>query len=225
MACKENPKSRLIVKPPAGLAAVALGDISKVQVAEGYEWSYSDGSKHSAKVLQMQTAINPGNSGGPVLDDNGNILGLVAMSEEGQNLDYAIAADEIKTFVNQAKSAGTRGGDSSNNPEPSESAVGETSDGLKVDRHVYNGLTVYWVYESKGSVLELVAESSDGTVLRATKPNEFGGFSELAIELPNHKRVGHRLASWVHRPVRAECGNTPRRLLGRPPSAALRQVV
>src|ERR1700757_4908982 len=76
----------------------------------------------------------------------------------------------------------------------------------------------------KAPSLSSSQESSDGTVLRATKPNEFGGFSELAIELPNHKRVGHRLASWVHRPVRAECGNTPRRLLGRPPSAALRQV-
>ncbi len=137
-----------IVKPPVGLAAVRLGDISTVQVAEdihiighphglfwsyttgvvsqmreAYQWNYSDGSKHLAKVLQMQTAINPGNSGGPVLDDNGNILGLVAMSEEGQNLDYAIAVDEIKTFVDQAKSA------------------------------------------------------------------EFGGFSDWAIDLPNHKRV------------------------------------
>jgi S1-C subfamily serine protease len=203
-----------IIKSPVGLAAVGLGDISTVQVAEdihiighphglfwsyttgvvsqlrdAYQWSYSDGSKHSAKVLQMQTAINPGNSGGPVLDDNGNILGLVAMSEEGQNLDYAIAVDEIKTFVNQAKSAGTRGGESSNNAEPSEKAVGETSDGLKVNKYVYSGLTVYCVYESKGSVVELVAESSDGTVLRATKANEFGGFSDWAIELPNHKRV------------------------------------
>jgi S1-C subfamily serine protease len=203
-----------IVKPPVGLAAVKLGDISTVQVAQdihiighphglfwsyttgvvsqlrdAYHWSYSDGSKHSAKVLQMQTAINPGNSGGPVLDDSGNILGLVAMSEEGQNLDYAIAVDEIKTFVDQAKSAGTRGGESSSTEEPSERAVGETSDGLKVNKYVYSGLTVYCVYESKGSVVELVAESFDGTVLRATKPNEFGGFSDWAIELPNHKRV------------------------------------
>jgi S1-C subfamily serine protease len=203
-----------IIKPPVGLAAVKLGDISSVQVAqdihiighphglfwsyttgvvsqlrEAYQWSYSDGSKHSAKVLQMQTAINPGNSGGPVLDDNGNILGLVAMSEEGQNLNYAIAVDEIKTFIDQAKSAGTRGGESVNNAEPSETAVGETSGGLKVNRYVYSSIIVYCVYESKGNVVELVAESSDGTVLHATKPNEFGGFTDWAIELPNHRRV------------------------------------
>jgi S1-C subfamily serine protease len=203
-----------IIKPPVGLAAVKLGDISTVQVAEdihiighphglfwsyttgvvsqlrdAYQWSYSDGSKHSAKVVQMQTAINPGNSGGPVLDDNGNILGLVAMSEEGQNLNYAIAVDEIKRFVDQAMSAGTRGGESSHNAEPSERAVGETADGLKVNKYVYGGLTMYCVYEYKGSVVGLVAESSDGTVLSATKPNEFGGFSDWTIELPNHKRV------------------------------------
>src|SRR2546430_12509751 len=66
---------------------------------DGYAWTYDDGSKHLAKVLQLQTAINPGNSGGPVVDDAGRILGLVAMSEEGQNLDYAIAADVIKRFL------------------------------------------------------------------------------------------------------------------------------
>lgn len=203
-----------IIKAPVGLAAVRLGDIATVQVAEdihiighphglfwsyttgvvsqlrdAYEWSYSDGSKHSAKVLQMQTAINPGNSGGPVLDDSGNILGLVAMSEEGQNLDYAIAVDEIKAFVDQARSSGTRGRAGSNNLEPAERTVGETSDGLKVNRYVYSGLTMYCVHELKGDAIELISESSDGTVVRALKPNEFGGFSDWTIELPDHKRV------------------------------------
>ncbi len=93
-----------IVKPSADLHPITVGNSSSVQVAEdihvighptghlwsystgvvsqirdGYQWSYSDGSKHEAKVLQLQTAINPGNSGGPVVDDQGRLLGLVAM--------------------------------------------------------------------------------------------------------------------------------------------------
>jgi S1-C subfamily serine protease len=96
-----------MIDPPKTLHALQMGEIGKVQIAEdihiighphgnfwsystgvvsqirdGYTWSYTDGSKHEAKVLQLQTAINPGNSGGPVVDDSGTILGLVAMSEE-----------------------------------------------------------------------------------------------------------------------------------------------
>lgn len=72
------------------------------QIRDGYEWTYTDGSKHQAKVLQLQTAISPRNSGGPVLDDQGRLLGLIAMSQEGQNLDYAVAADVIQSFVSKA---------------------------------------------------------------------------------------------------------------------------
>ncbi len=115
-------------KPPLDLRAILLGNMSDVQVAETIilwasgrgrawsystgvisqiskdnDWSYQDGSKHEADVLQMQTAINPGNSGGPVLDDNGRLLGLVAMSTAGaQNLDFAIAINVIRNFTSQA---------------------------------------------------------------------------------------------------------------------------
>jgi 2-alkenal reductase len=123
-----------IAEPPPVLRSLAVGDINQVQIAEDihvighphgnlwsystgvvsqirndYTWSYEDGSKHEAKVLQLQTAINPGNSGGPVVDDTGRILGLVAMSEEGQNLDYAIAADVIKRFLSMGMQMTTRG--------------------------------------------------------------------------------------------------------------------
>ena len=123
-----------MVNPPTGLLALRLGEISQVQVAEdihiighphgnlwsystgvvsqirdAYTWTYRDGSNHEAKVLQLQTAINPGNSGGPVVDDSGSILGLVAMSEEGQNLNYAIATDVIKKFLFTGMQMNTRG--------------------------------------------------------------------------------------------------------------------
>lgn len=122
-------------KPPADLRVIPLGNISDVQIAEtinvighpaggvpwsyttgvisqiskNREWSYDDGSKHEADVLQMQTAINPGNSGGPVLDDSGKLLGLVAMSREGsQNLDFAIAINVIRSFTSQAMASTAR---------------------------------------------------------------------------------------------------------------------
>jgi S1-C subfamily serine protease len=174
-----------IVKPPAGLLAAKLGDLSAIQVAEdihiighphgqlwsystgvisqirnNYDWQYSDGSKHEARVLQMQTAINPGNSGGPVLDNNANMLGLVAMSEEGQNLNYAVAVDVIKEFVTRAMAKRTRGGASPSVGAKAEQFVGKTHDGLLVGKDVYSNLVSYTVHDPKGEPHELLVETT-----------------------------------------------------------------
>jgi S1-C subfamily serine protease len=116
-------------KASPSIASIPIGSISSVQVGEdihvighpignpwsystgvvsqirdGYAWTYEDGSKHQARVLQLQTAISPGNSGGPVLDDQGRLLGLIAMSSQGgQNLDYAVAADVIQNFLSSTR--------------------------------------------------------------------------------------------------------------------------
>jgi S1-C subfamily serine protease len=192
-----------IIKPPNGLTAVKFGDLSSIQVAEDihiighphgklwsystgvisqirnqYDWKYTDGSKHLARVLQMQTAINPGNSGGPVLDNNSNMLGLVAMSEEGQNLDYAVAIDVIRTFVNSSLTNRPRGAETPRQTDKGEVYVGHTKDGLPIGKTVYPDLVSYGVRDQKGSPLELIAEAKDGAILTGSKPNAFGGFAE-----------------------------------------------
>jgi S1-C subfamily serine protease len=203
-----------MVKPPAGLVPVKLGDIFSVQVAEdihvighphgqlwsystgvvsqvrdNYDWKYSDGSKHLAKVLQLQTAINPGNSGGPVLDNNASMLGLVAMSEEGQNLNYAVAIDVIKDFVNNNLAARSRGGEPRLPSEKGTRYVASTKDGLSVVKTVYSNLVSYTVRDSKGVPLELFAETPEGTILTGIKPNPFGGFSEWTFKPVSGKTV------------------------------------
>ena len=203
-----------IVKGPAGITPLKLGDMSNVQVAEdihiighphglfwsystgvisqvrdGYKWTYSDGSKHLADVLQMQTAINPGNSGGPVLDDSGNILGLVAMSEDGQNLNYAIAVDEIKAFILRAANSATRGTKARTDPPVEDRLAATTKTGLKISKSVYTDVSVYYVRDAKDSLVGLIAEQADGTTVNATKPNDFGGFGNWEVSLPNGKKI------------------------------------
>lgn len=203
-----------IVNPPAGLTAVTLGDLSSIQVAEdihiighphgqlwsystgvvsqvrdNFDWQYADGSKHMARVLQMQTAINPGNSGGPVLDNNSKMLGLVAMSEEGQNLNYAVAIDVIKDFVTKALASRTRGTESPSAPERGEQFAGNTDDGLSVMKIVYSNLVSYTIRDSKGMPMEQIAESTDGAVLTGSKPNAFGGFSEWIFKPSSGKAI------------------------------------
>ena len=200
-----------IERPPTGLVPVKLGDISSVQVAEdihiighphgqlwsystgvvsqirdNYDWKYSDGSEHLAKVLQMQTAINPGNSGGPVLDNNASMLGLVAMSEEGQNLNYAVAIDVIRAFVNRSMAtAPSRGFEANAHSPKGERYSGSTAGGLLITKTVYLEFVVYTVHDAKGVPIELMAETSDGALLTGLKPNAFGGFSEWSYKLPN----------------------------------------
>jgi S1-C subfamily serine protease len=203
-----------IIKPPAGLPAVRLGNASLIQVAEdihiighphgqlwsystgvvsqirnNYDWQYSDGSGHRANVLQMQTAINPGNSGGPVLDDNGNMLGLVAMSEEGQNLDYAVEIDVIRSFVNNALAQRSRGGQLRTAAGKGQRFVGNTENGQSVLKIVYSNLVSYTVRGSSGAPLEQFAETSDGAILSGSNPNAFGGFSKWEFRTPSGRIV------------------------------------
>lgn len=203
-----------IIKPPSGLTAVQFGDLSMIQVAEDihiighphgnlwsystgvisqvrnqYGWKYTDGSEHLARVLQMQTAINPGNSGGPVLDNNANMLGLVAMSEEGQNLNYAVAIDTIKTFVSTSLANKTRGSGTHTQTAEGETYIGHTKEGLLVTKNEYSNFVSYSVRDPKGLPIEVLAQTMDGAILRGSKPNSFGGFAEWAYTPPNGKPV------------------------------------
>lgn len=203
-----------MIKPPAGLVPVKLGEASSIQVAEdihvighphgllwsyttgvvsqvrdNYDWKYSDGSEHSAKVLQLQTAINPGNSGGPVLDDNANMLGLVAMSEEGQNLDYAVAVDVIKAFLTNSKARRTRGAATHAPAEQGTVYLGKTKSGFSVTRTSYSNLVSYLVRDSGGATVELFAETSEGATLTGRNPTAFGGFSDWSYKPISGKTV------------------------------------
>lgn len=111
---------------PPTLSVLPLGDISQLQVGQdvhaighpkGEVWTYTTGIisqirpeyqwkdgnlLHQATVIQTQTALNPGNSGGPLLNDQGEIIGVNAFRKEGEGLNYAVAADVIKTFLAEA---------------------------------------------------------------------------------------------------------------------------
>jgi S1-C subfamily serine protease len=202
-----------IVKPPAGLPAVELGDASAIQVAEdihiighphakpwsystgvvsqirdNYDWQYEDGSNHHANVLQMQTAINPGNSGGPVLDNAGRMLGLVAMSEEGQNLDYAVEIDVVKSFVRNALAQQTRG-PGTKDLQPRQYFTARTSNGESVQKTVYAGFVSYTLRDDAGRSIEEIVETSRGTVLTGKEPNAFGGFSKWTFTTTSGRTI------------------------------------
>lgn len=197
--------------PPSTLHSLPVGDIAQVQIAEDvhiighphgnlwsystgvvsqirdrYSWSYEDGSRHLAKVLQLQTAINPGNSGGPVIDDAGNIVGLVAMYEEGQNLDYAIAADVIKRFLFTGMNMSTRGAVASAplSTPPGQVFSGNLGTSLLIRKFTYPDAILYSIRE-RGKDVGLVARFNDGMLIRAWNPDANSEFRAWSARLRN----------------------------------------
>lgn len=58
-------------------------------------------------IIQTDAAINPGNSGGPLIDINGNAIGVnVAMAQGAQNIGFALPINQVKKTIEQVKQTG-----------------------------------------------------------------------------------------------------------------------
>lgn len=120
----------------SGLKAAKLGNSSDVQIGQRvvaignalgqFQNTVTDGiisgkgrpvtasdSGTGAKAEQLQNlfqtdaAINPGNSGGPLVDLDGNVIGMnTAVAGDAQNIGFAIPIDEIKSAISSVKKQG-----------------------------------------------------------------------------------------------------------------------
>jgi S1-C subfamily serine protease len=73
------------------------------QYRSGYEWNTgkSDPTR-AADVIQTQTPINPGNSGGPLVNSEGQLIGLNSFGDsKSPGLNFAIAISSIQSFLKQ----------------------------------------------------------------------------------------------------------------------------
>lgn len=111
------------------LAPIAIGDSSKVQVGDkvvaignalgqfqntvttgiisgfGRNLEAGDGSSSPSSLESLQNlfqtdaAINPGNSGGPLVNVNGEIIGINVAVADAQNIGFAIPINDIKGLI------------------------------------------------------------------------------------------------------------------------------
>lgn len=87
---------------PYGLDhTVTVGVIS----AKGRPLTISD--RLYKNLLQTDAAINPGNSGGPLLNTNGEVIGInTAVNSSGQGLGFAIPIDTVKEVIDDLVNKG-----------------------------------------------------------------------------------------------------------------------
>ncbi len=65
------------------------------------------GSENISNVIQTDAAINPGNSGGPLLDLNGNVIGInTAIAQGAQNIGFTIPINQAKADINSVEKTG-----------------------------------------------------------------------------------------------------------------------
>lgn len=84
---------------------VSTGIISGLsRVVSAYGFGYSD---ILTDLIQTDAAINRGNSGGPLLDLNGQVVGVnVAMAEEAQNVGFAIPINQARRAIESFQETG-----------------------------------------------------------------------------------------------------------------------
>ena len=103
-----------------GIDPLLLGDSDTIEIGEtvyvagnpsGPEGKFSEGiiasirERYDRKRFQMTARISPGGSGGPVLNGNGQVIGVSFITiEGGQNQNFAIPSNYLNALLKQSES-------------------------------------------------------------------------------------------------------------------------
>ena len=171
------------------------------QVRPNYVWRYK-GSRHKANVIQTQAAINPGNSGGPLFNKDKELIGVNTFTSEGENLNFAIAVDDVVNFLNEKpkpikkkKNKYIQKKDKGNTwikkkkKKTSEKGTIDLSDAKEADAN-NNGIVDAWLIDenNNGNYEKAYADQNEDGVIEivAIDKNEDGNFEVILIDTNNN---------------------------------------
>jgi serine protease Do len=74
----------------------------------GIDGTNSSATENLDDLFQTDAAINEGNSGGPLVNLNGQVIGInTAIAGDAQNIGFAIPINDVKGLINQVLKTGT----------------------------------------------------------------------------------------------------------------------
>jgi WD40 repeat protein len=130
----------------------------------GLTGSVSDGIisafREDRSLIQITAPISPGSSGSPVMDENGQVIGVAKSgSEQGQNLNFAIAVEKVSAAL------GWSTAQSSASPSASGTAA-SIQPGVPPSPHKYFEMQLVRHFEGHNAIsVGSVAFSPDGHLL------------------------------------------------------------
>ena len=88
------------------------------------------------KMIQTDTPVNPGNSGGPLVNSNGEVLGIITLKLSGQyeNIGFAIPIDGAMTIITNIIETGEPGESPITTKRP---LIGIVGGGVKAGEYYY----------------------------------------------------------------------------------------
>jgi tetratricopeptide (TPR) repeat protein len=89
---------------PGASGALWIYSTGMVRQVYRKEWRYVDGPARVARVIEMQSPINPGDSGGPVVNDAGEVVGVVSgRKTDAALMSWCIAGAEVQSYMAEVR--------------------------------------------------------------------------------------------------------------------------
>lgn len=86
--------------PMGGAWTLTSGEV--YDIVDGMEYG------ETGNVIRMTAGVEPGNSGGPLLDEIGNVVGVVFAQDLRNGLNLAISSERVEELAVEGESVGTR---------------------------------------------------------------------------------------------------------------------
>ena len=118
----DNDLALLKISPKEKLSTISLGESGNIKVGQkvlaignpfGFSGTLTEGIvsriDYAKNKIQTDAAINPGNSGGPILNSNGEVIGISQSIYNPDNnksnigIGFAVPVDSVKEFIRLAK--------------------------------------------------------------------------------------------------------------------------
>lgn len=114
VAAKLGDSAKMQVGDPVVAIGNALGQFQNTVtsgIISGYGRNIqamdSEGSENLENLFQTDTAINPGNSGGPLVNLDGQVIGInTAVAGDAQNIGFAIPINDVAGLIASVKESG-----------------------------------------------------------------------------------------------------------------------